>query len=288
MTAVAEETPVITQAGIYDGLDEVIYHSDPVLGGSLSVSGAKKLLPPSVPAKFDYERKHPSPPTKAMELGTAAHKLVLGTGPRIVHIDADDWRKKATQEQGKEVRAEGGVPLLTKDYLVVQEMAAAIRAHPVAGALFDPDRGGQPERSLFWQDDRFGVWRRSRLDWMSPLDRGRPVIGDFKTCESADKAAVARSTANYRYFMQSPWYVDAVAALTGVTCGFVFVFQEKTPPYLVAVRQLGEDAEMAGRMLNDRALEIFRDCDESGIWPGYGEEIEDIALPGWAAPREDW
>ena len=39
--AVAEFT-----AGVYD-IPEDLYHRDPVPGGSLSCSGAKKLLPPS-------------------------------------------------------------------------------------------------------------------------------------------------------------------------------------------------------------------------------------------------
>jgi hypothetical protein len=49
---------LITEPGVYD-IAEDHYHADPVPGGSLSNSGAKKLLPPSCPAKFAYEREHP-------------------------------------------------------------------------------------------------------------------------------------------------------------------------------------------------------------------------------------
>ena len=63
---------VITEPGVYT-MDEADYHADPVPGGSLSCSGAKKLL--ACPARFAYDREHPPAPTPAMELGTAAHKL---------------------------------------------------------------------------------------------------------------------------------------------------------------------------------------------------------------------
>ena len=34
-----------------------------------------------------------------------------------------------------------------------------------------------------------------------------------------------------------------------------------------------------GREQNRIARERYRDCAESGIWPGYSEEIEDLELP---------
>ena len=285
MSTATLEAPAF-QAGIYGDMPEDAYHGDPVPGGSLSQSGAKKLLPPSCPAKFAWERKHPHPPTDAMELGTAAHRLVLGTGADIVVVDAKDWRTKAAKEEADEVRSRGAVPLLPADYARVTSMAKALREHPLASAVFDPARGGHAEQSLFWEDQRWGIWRRCRIDWLPDLNRGKPYLADYKTCQSASPAAVAKSVANFRYFMQAPWYIDAVAAITGVRCPFVFVFQESTAPYLVTVCRLDGDAERAGRELNDQAMERYRDCTESGIWPGYSEDIEVISLPFWATSRE--
>jgi hypothetical protein len=35
------------------------------------------------------------------------------------------------------------------------------------------------------------------------------------------------------------------------------------------------------------ALEIYRDCTASGVWPGYPlDEITDIDLPGWVRTEE--
>ncbi|MGW9447058.1 hypothetical protein, partial [Bacillus mobilis] len=59
MTATDERTlSAITRPGVYDGIPEAVYHRDPVPGGSLSSSGARKLLAPSCPALFKYDQEH--------------------------------------------------------------------------------------------------------------------------------------------------------------------------------------------------------------------------------------
>jgi phage recombination protein Bet len=45
--------------------------------------------------------------------------------------------------------------------------------------------------------------------------------------------------------------------------------QEKEPPYLVTVIELPPELVDIGRARNRRALERFRDCTESDLWPGY-------------------
>lgn len=286
MTAVAEAPAevVVTEPGVYD-MPEDVYHRDPVPGGSLSSSGAKKLLPPNCPARFAYDRAHPPQPTHAMEIGTAAHKLVLGIGAQLVIVDAKNYQTKAAQDTRDAARAAGKVPLLPQEYAQAQAMAAAVRAHPVAAALFDPD-GGAPERSLFWQDELTGVWLRSRLDWLPHQVRAwgrRMVITDLKSAAAADKASVTKAMHNYGYFQQAPFYSDGVRALgLDDDPAFVFVFVESAPPHLVSVAQLDNEAMEAGRALNRIAIERYRDCVEAGVWPGYSEEIELISLPPWA------
>lgn len=278
-------------AGVYDGMPEDEYHGDPVPGGSLSCSGAKKLLPPSCPAKFAWEREHPPAPTEAMERGTAAHKLVLGVGAPITVIQADDWRTKKAQQERDAARAEGGVPLLAADWARVQAMRDALLGHPLAASLLSPARG-KTEQSVFWPDPGTGIWRRARLDLMPAPDGGRRMIAtDYKTARSADPAAISKTVANLRYYMQDPWYRDAIEAIyPGSDPAFLFIFQETEPPYLVTVAELHPAAVEAGRDLNRLAVERYRDCEESGIWPGYSptDDIELIRLPAWATPREDY
>jgi len=283
---IAEAEVVVDEPGVYDGLDEAAYHADPVPGGSLSASGAKLLLPPSCPALYAWRRDHPKVSAE-FDFGTAAHKLVLGAGQPIWRLSYDDWRTKAAQAARDEARAQGYVPVLEPDWQRVEAMAAAIREHPVASALLDPGRG-KPEQSLFWQDDETGIWCRARLDWLPHRDPARRfIIADYKTAAAADPASIRKAVANYGYFMQAAWYAEGVRVLgLDPDPAFLFIFQEKTPPYLVTVAQLDTEAVSIGRARNTLAREMWRDCTQAGVWPGYSQDIELITLPPWAARTE--
>jgi len=290
----ATET-LVTEPGVYD-LPADVYHADPVPGGSLSASGSRKLLPPHCPAIYRYEREHRPTPTKEFSFGHAAHKLVLGFGPEIVVVDADNWRTSAAQDQREEAFAAGQTPLLPRDYEIVKAMAKALREHPVASALFAPGTG-KPEQSLFWRDPETEIWCRAMLDWLRnpapfrlviPDHPGttRLIIPDYKTAVSASPVEFEKALDNYDYYRQAAWYLDAVHAL-GLADhpAFVFVVQEKTPPYLVSVFEPDSLALEAGRHYNRRARQVFAECQESGRWPGYSDDVELISLPPWAQNR---
>lgn len=279
MTATNAESLVIDQPGVYD-IPEHVYHADPVPGGSLSSTGARKLLPPSCPARFAYERDNSPPPKAEFDLGRAAHLLVLGTGPEIVVVDAEEWRTKAVKDEVAAIRAAGAVPLRPSEMEQVQAMAASLRQHPVAAALLDPSTG-DPEQSLFWIDQT-GVWCRARLDFLRNRAPGRVIIPDYKTSTSASLEAIQRAIASYGYHQQAAWYLDGVKAL-GIADdpAFVFIVQEKTAPYLVTVVQLDPVAERIGRRLNRQAIDIYRQCVATGRWPGYADDIQLVSLPAW-------
>ena len=285
---------IIDQPGIYD-IPEDQYHRDPVPGGSLSASGAKKLLADGGPARYRHQLDEPEAPSEDMEFGTAAHKLVLGVGAPLVEVKADNWRGNDAKDQAAKARAVGAIPLLTKDIKVVHAMADALGRHPTAAALLDGERG-QPEMSAFWQDQQFGIWRRCRYDFMpDPRRAGRiPVIADYKTCKDASPRGFPKAVADFGYYLQAAWYCDAWRAIHGTDPAFVFVAQEKTAPYLVATYQLDAEALQIGRHDGERAMEIWRDCREAEAdgrtwaWPGYSHEIETLALPRWSRAREDF
>jgi hypothetical protein len=276
----------ITEPGVYDGLSDVDYHADPVPGGSLSSTGARRLLPPSCPAKYRWLADHPDLTTRALELGAAAHHLVLGVGRPIHAVDYDNYRTKDAQVAAKSIRAAGGIPLLAHEYQQVEDMAAQLLDHPVAGPLLRLP--GAAEQSLFWVDPEFGVWRRVRLDWYPKYSgTGRLIIPEYKTSRSAERKAAGKAMAEYGYYMQCAWQQDAVTAL-GV-CGdqppaSLLVFQEKDPPYLVEVYE-PEPVDLAlGQARNRQALEVFRRCRDTGVWPGYSNgQVQLLSLPRWAA-----
>lgn len=277
------EPRVVTEPGVYDDIPAEDYHRDPVPGGSLSCSGAKKLLPPSCPAIFDYERNNPPASTKTLDIGSAAHRIVLGTGPEIVVVEADDWRTNKAKAEKAEAYLRGAIPLLRKDYEPIVAMADKLRQHRLAMALLDQD-GHRAEASAFFPDDTTDVTRRCRFDVLPPRrDASRLIIPDYKTSVSANPAKFAKSAMDYCYHQQAAWYVDAAIALElGDDPVLVFVVQEKTPPYLVSVVQLDALAVRIGRHLNRDAINLYAECSRAGEWPGYADnDIAHVPLPSF-------
>lgn len=269
MTAVAER-------GIYS-MSEAEYHANP----ALSSSGARKLLPPSCPALFRYEQDNPPEPKAVFDLGHAAHKMVLGVGPEVVRSPFDDFRTKAAREWRDDVRSRGDVPLGGDDYETVRAMARAILAHPIASSLL-ADGTGTAEPSLFWQDEQTGVTRRARPDWLPNRMKGRTIISEYKSARSAEREKFMRAAMDYGYHQQGTYYLDGVRALELADDPvFVFIAQEKTPPFLVNVIQLDVRAVRIGNILNRRAINLFAECTRDDRWPGYSDEVEIGSLPAY-------
>lgn len=252
---------------------------EPRYGPILSVSQAKRLL--VSPAHFYHDATHPPEPRAVFDRGSAAHRLVLGVGADIVEIDADDWRKKAAREQRDEAYATGHIPLLAAEHARVQEMAAALRQHPIAAALLA--RPGHPEVSAFWTGDD-GVERRCRFDYLpNPVVDERFIAWDYKTVYgSAEPAALARTVARFRYHMQDAWYRDGIRHCLDVAePAFLFVFQEIDPPYCVNVVELDPYAVEIGAKLCARAVEVYSECFLNGSWEAW-RDVSQVSLPRWA------
>ncbi|MFF3867381.1 PD-(D/E)XK nuclease-like domain-containing protein [Micromonospora sp. NPDC001898] len=273
---------VVTEPGIHPDMSESAYHRDPVPAGSLSSTGARKLLPPSCPAKFRHWLDHPDPPKDAFDLGHAAHLKVLGRGLNLAVVDAADWRTKAAKEAKAAAYAAGQVPLLIADHQRVENMAAAIRRHPIAGPLLAPD-SGQPEVSVFWIDPATGMWCRARYDFLRhPVPGRRRIVVDYKTTPDASLEHIQRAIHRFGYHQQGGHYLDGAVHLgLADDPAFVLVFQETEPPHLITVVQPDPVALRIGRDLNRQALEVYAECTRTGLWPDHSDDIEPVALPAW-------
>ena len=259
--------------GVVPNMPESAYHAHP----ALSSSGARKLL--ASPAKFHYAQTAPEEHQDYFDIGSAAHAKVLGVGLPIEVIDADNWRKKATTDQRDAAYAAGRIPLLKADAERVDLMAEAILANRIARSLLEK---GTPEVSGFWTDERTGVDCRCRWDLQPP--EGVRAWTDYKTTQNADPRAFAASAARYGYDVQAAWYLWGARELgmADRTSAFLFLVQEKEPPYLVSTVQLDAQAMRIGEEKARVALRIYAECAESGRWPGYPEEIVQVGLPVWA------
>jgi hypothetical protein len=276
--------------GLYDNIPEEQYHADP----ALSASGAKRLLPPNCPALFKHDRDNGGRPNKrAFDVGHAAHAAVLGVGLEVVivqkvtkdkqRVDAEDYATKSAQEHRDAIYAEGKCPILAKEKAAVDAMALEIHRHPIASKLLDPDHG-RPEVSVFWEDKKRGIDRRARFDWLPDSGGGQLIVPDYKTTASAEPHAFAKSVFKFGYDIQDVFYKDAIrAAGLAEDVEFRLIAQETTAPYLITVHELDFTSLALGRARVDEACAVFRECTETGIWPGYSDVVELVAPPPWLA-----
>jgi hypothetical protein len=266
------------QPGVYD-IPADDYHADPIPGGSLSSTGARKLLPPGCPALYHYEQGQQQTKQKRhLEFGTAVHTLAFGDGPGLVRIDADNYKTTEARQAAEKARIRGDIPLLPAEMQQAQDMAAALLAHPQAGDLLT---GGEAEQTYLWRDDETGIWCRARLDYVRPGE-----VIDLKTTQDVSLEAVIKAIHKWGYHQQRGWYVDGYRAIWGYEPEFRFVFIAKTPPYLITVVEPDVTACLIGEARNRRARHIYAECQRTGHWPAYDQQIWTVPLPAYAEKND--
>lgn len=263
--------------GIVYGLPEVEYHAPK---DELSSTGAKLIL--ESPAKFKYQvldghRVHRS----GFDLGTAVHTKVLGVGGRFITYPDEHLTKSGnvstkaeTVAWEAELRAAGKIILTPNEGRMVAAMTESVLAHPLARMLFE--RPGKPEVSVF--GEYLGVKRRGRFDYL-PDDGG--IVVDLKTTVDASKAGFARAAARYGYHVQRGHYLDILKRL-GREADMLFVAVEKEPPYLVQVHRLSPEFAEMGETEAMAAVDTYRRCMDSGVWPGYPDDVAMLEPPVFA------
>jgi len=274
---------IVREPGIY-AMEQEQYFADPVLGGSMSNSDGRALSLPGCPEQFNYDKVHGVRKTSdAFDRGHAAHAEVLGVGVELAIFPEHDARTKAgkvIRAEWNQARAAGKTPILEADYAEVQAMAEALRAHPFAGQLMS-----QPmdvEQCLFWTDPYTGVMRRAMLDTLPTGRHGQSmVLVDYKTADRvAPDFAMRKKIYEYGYHRQMATYIDGVLALgLAESVRAVLLFQCTKAPYIVTPIELDAEALRIGRIENLRALEVFGECQRTGVWPGYTDGVETSGVP---------
>lgn len=273
----------IARPGMYD-LTAERYHDDCCVAPSVSKTGLATLIFHS-PAKFYATAPFnpnavPREEKKAWSVGQAVHELIL--------LGKDEFyaRNKALPEgidlrmtEGKELKAKAeaaGVRLLShKNGQMVEAMHRAFATHPLAPMAFIR---GLPERSLIWRDEETGVWLKVRPDFL-PDRIG--IIAEYKSTVLATKAAFRRDARRYGYHLQAALYLWGIREVLGETPDdFVFVCQEKEPPYVVRLFSLEDDWYTEAHDLLRAAIRLFAQCLERDEWPDYGGDVERVSLFG--------
>lgn len=263
-------------AELIEALPEADYHADKA---RLSASGAKRIL--KAPALYRHWLTTPEQGGN-LDIGTAAHALILGEGMEAVYVAPfDNWQTKAAQTERDVARADGLSPVLPKQWEAVCDMADTLSQHTQAMELL---ADGRAEVTMYARDRATSIERRGRLDWL----RDDGVIVDYKTTVSAAPWAFAGSCAKYGYHLSEANY-RYLCARNGIEVkAAALIAQEKEPPYLVEVFELDEDAVALGYRRMEEACRVLEQCQMTGEWPGYTRRpFNTVSLPGWAFRDSD-
>lgn len=265
-------------AGVFD-IPEVEYHADThVPGGSFSSTMAKIIL--RSPAHLRHYLDTPSTEKAEFDFGHAVHAGVLGVGLQVTLLDYDSYRSKAAREARDAVYAEGGVPMLERDYTPVPAAVEAVKAHELAGPIFTE---GQAEQSIYGQDPETGLWLRGRIDWITPDG----YLIDLKTARTGEPYAFERAGRGFGYDLQAAFYCHVYHLATGKRPrGFRFVTVETTAPHLVDVHEPTDWLDI-GEAKRKVATSLYLDCLTTGKWPGRPPVINRISSPDWALMEEE-
>lgn len=278
----------------------------------ISSSDLKKIM--KSPLHYKHYKDHPDEnDTPALLFGRAAHKYILETYDFYNEFEvARDFKygtkedKQATQdficakaiEMGKgeewdkfistnpkkdDVVAFYRMLLSGKDVITQEQfeqidaMRNAMLATPFVSKLIN----GEHEVSFFWTDEDTGLKCKCRPD---SLNQKIHICVDYKTCEDAETESFMRSAIRLGYDVQASYYLDGVKANTGEDYIFVFIAQEKKPPYAVNILEADENFIRSGRQTYKALLETYKECTESGNWHGYlgaDGQINSLGVPKW-------
>lgn len=256
-------------------LDIETYHS---LKEFVSSSGIKELA--KSPAHYVASMGTTARRTAAFEFGDAAHCYILQPSEferRFTSMPSTIKVKRGKEYEAFQAANAGKTLLASDDIEALVGMADAYKNHKAASALVRV-ANGIAEMSCFFIEPSTGLKCRIRPDYLP----GGAIIVDYKTTENASASEFQRSCVKYGYDIQAGFYTLGMELLTGVPHKFVFIAQEKKPPYEIAVYEASSDFIERGRAKAVSLLETLKTCMETGIYPGYPDEIQTLDLPSWA------
>lgn len=239
----------------------------------LSASGLKRLI--KSPAHYKYAP--PSPDTDALRIGRAIHAVNLeGDWDSVVVAPAINRRTKDGRAEYAAFLAEneGRTVVCEEEMATITGMYASLRSHKTAMNILSLAESF--EASFFWSES--GVRCKSRAD---VLCKKIPIIAEYKTTEDASVRGFGRSITSYNYWVAVSHYLAGGFSELSDDCRYLFIVQEKHPPYLVAVYRPDDDFIARATERRRVLLDLYADCTANNYWPGYSEGIETIKLAEW-------
>lgn len=278
------------------GPSDADYHAHP----AFNQSTAWQLLSKSPMHAFEYRRRQaakrgqPDPDhDRDREIGTVAHKLLLGSTTGYRELPFDDYRKKEAQELRSQCERDGVTPVLTPDLQRCRLSINNVREQlaDVFGIALD----GVSERVFFW-GQAISDPMRGRTAAVVPckakLDHVRGdglTILDLKTGHDANPKGLMRRILDAGCHVQAACYVKALESTDQSKVGrvrFIDVFVEtKGLVQCTPVEIRGSLLELGTRQW-ERACLRWHQCQQAARYPGYTDNVLAPEAPEWALKEE--
>lgn len=235
------------------------------------------------PSHYRHALLEPREDTSALKNGRANHIAVFEPEKFANQVAVWDGGRRAGKVWDAFCDSCGDKDILTEpEYEQLIGMQRAVRQHPVASRYL---RCGQAEVSVLWTHvveelgglPGYSIPCKSRLDYVAP-----EWLLDLKTCRDASPMAFGRAAFNFEYHAQAAYYVDAIAAATGMRLPYFIVAAELAPPCVVQVYRIPEHVLAAGRDRYRSLLYQLNECRREDRWDGYASEELDLELPRWS------
>lgn len=259
---------ILRKMELYSPLEVWAFHDlnperwEPLTSDALNEGAAlAALLEGGMPALLErfvvLDADAPSRPTAAQRAAFArTGKWSDSAAPRAAFWD--------------EVEASGKVALKPAQVQLLVDMARTLAVDPAAQAALD----GEPEITMAVYDEETDLWKMARPD----LVNFDGMVNDFKKMNAGgrpfDWRLVDRRIEDNGYDMQLAFAAECFEALTGFWPEeAAIVAQSDARPHPVIVREISEEDLRLGQFRNRAALRRFRECLDSGRWPGPGEDV---------------
>jgi hypothetical protein len=258
--------------GVYENFSERDYRLDPCETPSFNYSTAKTMVNES---DWHAWKQHPrlggegKIANKKMDRGTILHALLLNQPLwNIAIIDAQDYKKKDTQQQRDAAKDAGKLVILKREYDALITGLPTIRQN-----LRDADveLDGRCEATLIWDCD--GARCRTRIDHVDN-DMVKPI--DIKCTEDANPRYVENHIVDMGYDIQCAAEIEAIETLHPGLVGrvsFRDVFIEAEYPHFVVSVEHSESLVSLGKSRWFRSKKRWLDNLETGIWKGFVNKV---------------
>ncbi len=265
--------------GIFPGVPFEAYQKIDAVNGSSLVHMRRS------PMYYKFMRDNPQPPTPAMILGTATHRLILEperVGDFAIWglLEEEKVRRGHVWENFKRLNAGADMIVTVAERDAMVGMAVAARKNvPI---MKYASAKGTTEVSMVWRDSQTGRLMKGRVDKI--LDNG--TLCDLKTTRDCHSRRFAGQSYALGYHIKMAIYANGYQTLTGHLPKMKLLAVESKAPHESAVYRVTPDVLIQGWEELQELLITLKQCEDANAWPAAHDEETDLLLPAWLGHDE--